>query len=278
MRLARTPPDAFPSRRPLSVLDRTRLHAQRAVRAWSIGIALTVLGLTAMYTSVSGNDALTKALEGYPKALQKLFSMSDFTSGAGYLRAELFSFTVPLLLFIPAILWGSGALGDEESHGTIDLLLAAPISRRRVVLETWAGVAIDLVILGATLGVALVIGCAAFSVHVAVANLVAATVATTLLAVLFASIAQAAVAATGHTGVARGITAAVAVISYLLSSLAALVDAMRPFQPLSPWYHALGVDPVGTGFRLWHLGLLVGLIAIMVAVADRTYERRDLGT
>jgi ABC-2 type transport system permease protein len=247
-------------------------------RAWAAGIGLTVIALTALFSSISGNQALTDALRSYPEAMRKMFDLSAFTSGPGYLKAEVFSFTGPLLLLIPAVLWGAASVGEEESSGTIDLLATAPISRRRIVLEKWAALVVDIAILGAVLTLTLLVGSSAFGLDVAVTHLLSACVATVLLALVFGTLALAVAAATGRTGLGRGVAAAAAVLAYLLSSLADLVDGLRPFRVLSPWYHALGVDPIASGFAPGHLGLLVAAIVVLVAGADARYARRDLGT
>lgn len=268
----------FPAPRPSSVFDRTMLQTTRSRRAWSVGIGLVTVGLTAMFPSIGGNTALTDALTGYPEAMQKLFDLTDFTSGPGYLRAEILSFTAPLLLLIPAVLWGSGVVGDDEASGSIDLSASAPVSRRRLLVGAWTGVAADITTLGAVFTVTLVIGSSTFDLDVAVDRLLAAGVAITLLALVFAALSLATTAATGHTALGRGIAAAAGIAAYLVSSLSELIDGLRPFRPLSPWYHTLGVDPVGTGFRPLHLAVPLALTVVLVVVAAWAYDRRDLGT
>jgi ABC-2 type transport system permease protein len=74
------------------------------------------------------------------------------------------------------------------------------------------------------------------------------------------------------------VTALAAVVAYLLSSLPELVSWLRPARPLSPWYHALGVDPLSKGYRPLHLLVLLALVALCLGVAVLTFERRDLAT
>ena len=263
--------------RPHTVFDRMRLQTTRSRRAWALGMGSVVFGLLALYTSVVSNSSLNEALKSYPPALRRLFSLNDFTTGAGYLRAELFSLTVPLLFVIPGILWGTAALADDEADGTIDLLATAPVSRRRIVLDAWRAVVSNIAELGIVLACSCVAGSAIFGLDVPTANLLAAALATTLLSITFATVAFTLAAATGRTGVSRGIAAVAAVAAYLASSLAELVGGLRPLRVLSPWYHALGVDPVGQGFEPGHLALLLLAIIGALLVADRCYGRRDLG-
>ena len=97
-----------------------------------------------------------------------------------------------------------------------------------------------------------------------------------LLAVVFGNVALAIGAATGRRGLARGVTAGLAVGAYLLSSLAPLASWLKPWRGLSPWYHALGIDPLRTGLPLWHVGLLIVIALGAVAVAALAFDRRDI--
>ena len=67
-----------------------------------------------------------------------------------------------------------------------------------------------------------------------------------------------------------------AVAAYLVSSLADLVGWLKAVRPLSPWYHALGVDPLATGFSVQHLLVPLGLIAAVVVAGIYAFNRRDL--
>ena len=86
-------------------------------------------------------------VDDYPDAFKAFFGLGDnvdYTSAIGYLNGELFSFMVPLLLLIAAIGAGARATAGEEERGTLELLLANPISRRRLVLDKLAALAAEL--------------------------------------------------------------------------------------------------------------------------------------
>lgn len=261
-----------------SVFERAFDEQRRALIGWALGVAGLGVVMLGMYPSIRGNRSFSKLLEAYPQALRTLFGLADYTSGPGYLRAEIFSLTGPVLFVIFAVLWGSDLTAGEEERRTVDILLANPVSRARVVVEKWAAMVTGIVVTAACLGLVLGAIGPAVKLHVGLAALSAAIVSTCLLAVLFGSLALALGAASGHRGLARGLAALAAVAAYLLSSLPELVSWLRPARPLSPWYHALGVDPLATGYRPLHLAVLVGLIAACLGVAVWTFERRDLAT
>ena len=259
-----------------SVFERTFHEHRRALVGWLAGLMGLAVVMLALYPTVKGNEAITKLIESYPETFRKLFAVADYTTGAGYLRAEIFSFMAPLLVVIMAVLWGGDVVAGEEERGTIDVLLANPVSRRRVVMEKWAAMMLGVVVVMAGLGAALGVGAQIVGLHVGWDALTSVVLATTLLAALYATVALALGAATGRRGLARGVSTLLAVAAYLVSSLAEIVRWLRPVRPLSPWYHALGVDPLASGFLPVHLLVLAGITVVLVAGAVVAYERRDL--
>jgi ABC-2 type transport system permease protein len=260
-----------------TTFGRTLHDQRRAYLGWSVGLVVFAGWMLALYPTVRDNVALSQVLESYPEAFRKMFGIADYASGAGYLRAEVLSLMGPLLLIIFAILWASDLVAGEEERHTIDLLLANPISRRRLLLEKWAAMALGLAGATTTLGLALAAGGPLAGLHVGLAPLTAALVSMLLLAILYGTVAFTLAAVTGHRGVARGATTALAAAAYLVSSLADLATWLRPWRALSPWYHALGTDPIATGFAPAHLAGLILLVPVILAAGVALFERRDLG-
>lgn len=262
-----------------NVLLKTLRDSTRALIWWSLGLIGLVALMVSVYPSVHGNAALNKLVHDYPQALKGFVAFGgelDYTSGAGYLGSELFALMVPLLLLIAAIGAGARALAGEEEAGTADLLLANPVSRRRVAGEKLAALLFELVALGAVLFVALLIGCRAAGLGVAAAHLAAATAGAVALALGFGAIALLLGALTGKRARAVAGTAALAVAAYVLNGLAPLVDALEPLQRLSPFYHYAAGDPLRHGLGLGHFGVLVGIAAVAAALGPVAFDRREL--
>ncbi|MEX1357492.1 MAG: ABC transporter permease subunit, partial [Gaiellaceae bacterium] len=249
---------------------KTLRDARRALAWWSLGL-LSLTGLmVAVYPTVRDNPELNRLVESYPEALKAFIAFGgnvDYVSGAGYLGSELFSFMVPLLLAIAAIGAGARAIAGEEEQGTLDLLLANPVSRGRLVAEKLAAVAAEVVLLALVLWLALLAGVAAVGMDVSAWHLAAATASAALLALGFGAIALLVGAATGRRGLATGVTAAGAVAAYVVSSLAALVGFLEPLRVASPYYHYAASDPLRSGLALGHAGFLVLLLAVAAGLA-----------
>ena len=164
----------------------------RAFFWWSLGLVGLVALMVSVYPSVRDNEALNKLVNDYPAALKGTVAFGgeiDYVSAAGYLGSELFSLMVPLLLLVAAIGARARAIAGEEERGTLDLLLAHPMSRRRVVLEKLAALIAELVGLGIVLFAALEVGSRAVALDISASHLAAATAAAVLLAISFGGVA-----------------------------------------------------------------------------------------
>jgi ABC-2 type transport system permease protein len=262
-----------------SVLLKTLRDTRRALAWWSLGLVGMAALMISVYPSVRNNPQLNRLVQDYPEALRAFISFGgelDYVSGAGYLGSELFAFMVPLLLLVAAVGAGARALAGEEERGTLDLLLANPLSRRRLVIEKLGALALEVAALSLVLWVALLVGVEAVGMGVSAVHLAAATASAALLALAYGTIALCVGAASGHRGVAIGIAAAGAVGGYLVSSLATLVDVLEPARKASPFYHYAASDPLRHGLGVAHVGFLLAVVLTASFLAAAAFERRDL--
>jgi ABC-2 type transport system permease protein len=237
--------------------------------------------IVSVYPTVHSNPGLNKLAHDYPEALQAFIAFGgavDYSTAAGYLGIELFSLMVPLLLLVAAIGTGAGTIAGEEERGTLELLLANPVSRTRVVLEKTVALLIELGGLGVVLWLALWVGALAADIEISAGHLAAATLSAVLLALAYGAIAVLLGAATGKRTVAIGLTAAAAVAAYLVNGLAPLVHGLEVPQKLSPFYHYAGGDPLRNGASFVHMGVLVAIAVVATALAPWFFSRRDVAT
>src|SRR5579884_3961156 len=145
----------------LSVLARAVRDQLRSLVAWTLGLAGLVGMYVAVYPSVKdGGSSFSKLIDQMPKTYRALFTTGggvDFTTPAGYLNTELLTFMGPLLVLVYAIGTGSSALAGEEDRGTLDLLLANPVGRARILLEKFAALVAGIGTLMGALWLALVL-------------------------------------------------------------------------------------------------------------------------
>lgn len=263
-----------------SVASRALFEQRRALVGWSLGTAAMTFVTVAYYPSIRDNPELNTFYKDLPRAVQALSGGVgiDFASAPGYLTTKLFAITVPIIFIIYGILLGAAAIGREEDRGTADLLLATPVSRRRVVAEKALAAACLLTVVGGALFVALLLGDAVFDLHISAGNLLAASLASVLIGTSFGALALAISGALGHRAHPAAWAGSVAVAAYLLYSLAPVVSSLESWQKASAFYWYLSSDPVANGFELGHLAVLATASVVLVAAAALLFERRDLAS
>ncbi|MDQ4068552.1 MAG: ABC transporter permease [Actinomycetota bacterium] len=265
----------------MTVGRRFLLDRRRSFVWWALGMAAMVAFTVSLWPSIRDQPQIEELIEELPEGLKALFGSGEgipFSSAPGYLHSRLFSALFPLLLLIFGIGLGARAIGGSEEDGTLELVLAHPVTRARVAAERYA--ALVLLVAGLTVAGLVVLVVSAPVVDllegVPVGRVAVAGVAVFGLALLHASLAFALGCALGRRGPALGIASAVAVASYLLQSLIAMTDVLDVARFFSPWHWYLDRNLLAQDATL-AATLLPLVLAVGVALLGGSlFLRRDL--
>lgn len=263
---------------PASVALKTLRDYRRSLVWWSLGIVGFVALYAAIYPTVQDLPDIDELLDSYPEALRAFIGATDgldFSSPEGYLQTEAFSFLLPLLLLVFGIGAGAGAIAGEEERGTIELLLGAPVRRRRIVVEKALALGAATAGLGLVLWLSLWLGALAAGMEISALDLAAGSVSVVLLGLAFTMLALLVGAATGSRALALALPAALALAAYVLDSMAAIVEELEAVQPLSPFYLYRAGEPLRNGLDPVHALALLGLAVVFALLAAPAFERRD---
>src|SRR5665647_883952 len=150
------------------------------------------------WPSIKDQPSMSDFMNQMPEAMRSMFAMSgaDLSTPAGYAKVELMSFIGPILAILYAVSAGNAAVAGEEDRHTMDLLLANPISRTRLVLDKLGAMIIGILLITAVAGASLLLSGPVFGLSIA--------------------------ATTGRTGASRGVPALVAVLAYMVNGLASM--------------------------------------------------------
>jgi ABC-2 type transport system permease protein len=261
----------------MALLRKALREQRRSALGWgaaALGLAFTY---AAIYPSVvESQSALDQYMQSLPAAFRELFG-TDYSSPAGYLRAEFFSSLGVLVFLLLAIGAGARAIGGEEEVGTLELLLAFPVRRREVLLSKLASVATSSAVVAGILWLALAVMGPAFDLEVPFLDLGAGILMLWLVGLAYGAIALAVGAATGRRSTALVATGVLAAVSYLVNLFGPVVDALRPVRPLSLFRWYLDPDPLTTGLHASSVLVLVGVAVAATLVGLALFERRDVG-
>lgn len=251
-----------------------------SIIGWSIGINAYIALNILVYSSIRGQaDVLNKALHSnLPPAAQALFgSAGDFLSPVGYLDSKLYYLMLPLLFTLLAISLSNHLLAREEQSGTIELLLARPLSRSRILLAKLTAGLIIMSAIGLVALMVTLICIAAINYDISIWRVTQATAMSLLLSLLFGAVAWAAIGLgkLGRRG-SVGIAAFVALGSYLISSLESFADWLKWPAKFLPYHYYDPAAILNGNYNWWNaLGLLLATLAILAA-AFIGFRRRDI--
>lgn len=260
-------------------LIRFTLHERKKfLLGWLIGISAIIILLMMVYPSIHKQaDQLNATLNQLPEALRALKSNSnDLLSPVGYLNSQLYFATLPLFYGIMAIMLGSSLLSRDEQNHTLELLLARPIQRGKLIAaKALAGVIILCTVAVATCLEIMVFG-SLVELDVAFGHIALATAYALLMALSFGAVAFA-LAATAR---ARSLSIALATIfgfgGYILTSLGGLVDWIRNIAQFFPYHY---YDSYGILQGHWPKTLTLYLtctLLLCTIVSWRGFRRRDI--
>ena len=250
-----------------------QLHERRrSLLSWGLPIGLWSAFVVAIYPSVE--DALSKAIASYPEALKRAFGIAELTSVEQYLNAEMLSLIVPLAVGYLAVRSVASGLSGAAESGRLDVLLSAPVSRRRLVAAGFSATAVELFAVLLVGVLITMLGSVLAGSELSFGSALAGYANVWPLALLFAALGIVVTGWSLHTPIVTGSVAGVLVAMYvadLVGRLDTSLDWVRYGSVFRYYGRAIedGIDPLA----------FAGVTAAAVALAGigaLLFDRRDL--
>lgn len=258
------------------VFRKTLYDQRRAIIGWGLGVALMVLLMSAIWPSIrEGFDE--QLLAAYPEMMQRLFDIEAIVTGAGFLNAELFSILLPALFIAYGIGRGARLVAGEEQDGTLEVVIVSPVSRTQILLHKAAALALGIIALGIVLLAATMLASLVVDMGIPVAHAAIGALSMVLIGIQHGWLALAVGAASGRRVLAVAVSATFAVMGYVLHVIGALVEAVEPWQPASPFTQAIDAGPISGTVPAGFAWLALSAVAF-IAAARLRFDRRDIAT
>ena len=260
------------------VLADTLRDRRRSLLWWALALVALVGLNIAFYPSIRDDTALSEYSKDLPEGLRALFAGGelDISSPAGYLNSQIYALTAPLLMLVFSIGAGSGGIAGEEERGTLELPLAHPLRRRDYVIQRFLALLVLIAMLSLVLLATVALGSLVVDLEIGFDSLLAATGSVALLAVFFGCLALAVGGLGPGRARATAVAAALATAAWIFDGLGQTVDALDGWRFLSPYYQALGENPLREGIPWDGWAALAGGTLLLLAVATAGLERRDI--
>ncbi len=252
----------------------------RGVASYAAGCFFYSLLVVVLFQRVITQHAafFRQYVDLFPKSFLRLFNAAgDFTTLGGFVGAEYLSFLWVVIVAAFVITFTSGALAQELEQGTLELLLAYPISRIRVLTSKLAALVAALLIIVAATLLGLWAGALSEKLPVAAASFGAVGVLAMAFALAIAGYGLLFSALAQERGVAAGAAAALTVVFYAINFASQNWEALSGvsrftiFGYFSP-QNAIDFGRVDAQAMMVLLGLALGS-TILAALA---FRRRDL--
>lgn len=245
---------------------------------WNVGVsamvALTVLSYGAVRDQA---DELNKAFGDLSSGAGSFFGSADMFTPVGFMNSQLYYVTLPVLFIILAVTLSRSLLSKEETSHTLELLLARPISRTRLLTAKALSGLLVMFCIGLVSTVVTIVCAKLVSLEIGTSNLLAASLATILFSAAFGAVT---LALSAFSAASQRLAAVGAVLlsigSYIITSLGGLVDWLEPISKALPYYYydsesiLRGTIPVGF---VTYIGALY-IICIVLGIYG--FRRRDI--
>ena len=120
-----------------NLLRRSIADKRISILVYALGVAAYAVLILAIWPSLKNNvDTLNQLWESYPESLRKAFGGENFNFGTfdGFLSVEYFNQMWVIVMVAFSVSIATGSISAEIENGTMELLLAQPISRRSILV------------------------------------------------------------------------------------------------------------------------------------------------
>ncbi len=243
-----------------------------AILSWGIGLGLLMTVGLATATSV--------VLAGVASLAPLFHFLGDayaIQTPEGYVTFRYLGIVLPLLLSIWSILAGAGLVRREEERGTIDVLLATPQPRSRLLLEKIGALGTALFLIAVLSALGIMAGEARLQ-HIGFDRALLTGLNLSMFAFFFGMVALLLSQFTISRGVAAGGASGLLMVALLFDITGrevqgSLVQYLSPFyyytlnRPLVPTFHNTPASVL----------LLIGLSILFIVASLILFRRRDIG-
>jgi len=263
----------------LTVIRNTVRKSRGLLVGWGIGLAALSIMIGSMFDMIADTNALFDMVDAYKETMPELaamFNMDQMGTPIGWLDVQYFSF-LPLMLCLLVNGIGANMLARDEEDGTLDLILAHPISRTSLFWGRFlANTLIVIVLIVISWGSLLLtmtwsnyFSIPAYHLLMPFISLLSIVMFFMNLSLLFAMIMPARSMASMLCGMLVG-------VSFFITLLSGVVEELDRIADFSPLSYLETTSAVSDGLSLNYFIMFVAINLIMAIISWRLFQRRDI--
>jgi ABC-2 type transport system permease protein len=261
----------------MTIFRHTLRRFRGQILGWGIALALLGVLLVSMYDSFAAQqEQFEDLLELYPPELTAFVGdiSSMFATPEGFVSVEFFSY-MPLILGIFGVLVGSGLLASDEENGTLDLIMAHPVSRTALFMGRLLAFVAATVAILAIAWLGLIVPMSWSSVDIGWGRMWLPLLSLLAELLLFGTISLFLSMLLPSRRLAATTAGLLLVTSFFITGLAKINDDLEPIAKLSPLNYYQTQDAFQGLNGAWLAGLLAAAV-LFAALAWWRFQRRDI--
>jgi len=262
----------------LAIISRKLFKNGLMILGWGLGLGLLGYWMFDIYETMFGMDVdLQQMIAAFPDEMMAFFGGADVNvfEPAGFLHLEFFSY-IPLILGFVAVSGATGLIAKEEEAGSLELILAQPVSRSAVF---WG----KLLALLATFILIMVLIWSGFAIGLARTDtfdltqgqLVQPFISLLAVVLVFLSLALLLSMILPTSGSASMVANFVLIASFFITSLAQIEDRLATLNRFSPLNYYQGGKALSS-LDGESLLILYGVSILLTLLAWGLFLKRDL--
>lgn len=259
-----------------TVFGKTLFEKRWSTLVWALAIMLFSLLVVVLFPTF--RDSFGEALKDTPESLKSLLGeAADYQNINGYIDIQVINQMVFLTLIMGVIL-GTSLLSGEESSGTLQTLLAQPISRSRVYAHKFAALGLLLAIaaLGLFVGTVLAAVFIGEIGNLSLLRLAQATSMIWLVTYVFSALAFCIGGISGRKGLSGIVAGFAAFALYMITTLAGTAEVLKTINVLSPFKYFNTPSIMKFGIDSSNVVVLTVLVVALGLLGWFFFVRRDV--
>jgi ABC-2 type transport system permease protein len=258
------------------IWTKTLWDQRRTLLGWTIGFIAVSIIYGGFYPYASTPE-YAELIDSLPAGLAEAFGWDEINTAYGYLGSTVYGILGPVLVIIMGIAFGARAIAGNEEAGHLELLVAQPVTRTRVVIQRAVALLIATFVGGLAVFLSILAIRGPVDLDLPVANIAVTSLNLALLGALFANLALFVGGIVGRRGLVIGVSAVVAVATYLANGLAPQVERLSWLQNISPFHWFGSTATLRDGIDVPMTLLLAAVSLVFVVFATLAFNRRDVG-
>ncbi len=262
-----------------TVFRYTFRKSRGAIIGWGIGLAALGLMMGSLFDMMAGSTEMVDLMYGLAETMPEfieLFNIGAMSTPTGWLDVEYFTF-VPLIIGLFATGVGASLLARDEEGGTLDLILAHPISRTVLFWGRLLANSLNIIILLLVSWASLLLTMTwsehftipAFDLLLPFISLFGILMLFLTLALLFSMLLP-------TRSMANMVTGMLVVASFFITFLSEAVEELKGAADFSPLTYLETSTAIESGLNWSWFGVFIAISLGLALISWQLFQRRDV--